>query len=164
MNLNIYLSYADWYRVKKGNYYSYFGTGPDSALSSVRAFVAEMGFALPMRHSCPRFCLRKCLRAGNVWPVFQTGCRSSPAQKRLTAGLTGVEQLMGCPPPPPDASAFSAGERKTRASSPLRYALQSPSPKRFLCILLRRHPEIARSTSSPMMSISRVVRCTPVEM
>ena len=100
MNLNIYLSYADWYRVKKGNYYSYFGIGPESALSSVRAFVAEMGFALPMRHSCPRFCLRKCLRAGNVWPVFQTGCRSSPARKRLTAGLTGVEQLMGCPPPP----------------------------------------------------------------
>ena len=67
-------------------------------------------------------------------------------------------------PPPPDASAFSAGERKTRASSPLRYALPSPSPKRFLCILLCRHSEIARSTSSPMMSISRVVRCTPVEM
>ena len=54
MNLNIYLSYADWYRVKKGNYYSYFGTGPDSALSSVRAFVAEMGFALPMRHKLPQ--------------------------------------------------------------------------------------------------------------
>ena len=54
MNLNIYLSYADWYRVKKGNYYSYFGIGPESALSSVRAFVAEMGFALPMRHKLPQ--------------------------------------------------------------------------------------------------------------
>ena len=54
MNLNIYLSYADWYRVKKGNYYSYFGIGPESGLSSVRAFVAEMGFALPMGHKLPQ--------------------------------------------------------------------------------------------------------------
>ena len=59
MNLNVYLSYADWHRVKKGNYYSYFGTGPDSALGSVKAFVAEMGFALPMRHKLPQVLPKK---------------------------------------------------------------------------------------------------------
>ena len=37
----------------------FWNIGPESALSSVRAFVAEMGFALPMRHKLPQFLTNK---------------------------------------------------------------------------------------------------------
>ena len=100
MNLNIYLSYADWYRVKKGNYYSYFGIGPESGLSSVRAFVAEMGFALPMRHKLPQVLPKQMPPGGKRMARLSDWLPFVTRPKAFDCWLDRSRAADGVPPPP----------------------------------------------------------------
>ena len=88
------------YRVKKGNYYSYFGIGPESGLSSVRAFVAEMGFALPMRHKLPQVLPKKMPPGGKRMARLSDWLPFVTRPKAFDCRLDRSRATDGVPPPP----------------------------------------------------------------
>ena len=114
----------------------------------MRAFVAEMGFALPMRHKLPQVLPDKMPPGGkrmarlSDWLPFVTRPRAFGCWLDRSRAADG-----GCGGGA-DASAFSAPQRRLLPASPDRHALLIPPPKKFLPVLLCRHSEMGRTASS----------------